>query len=544
MNMKTDTRPFRAFGAMFLAAVAVLLLAPGAAEAQDRPLRLSWQEFVKEPTRLASFRKGVEIMKARSQNPDHSSKEYRTSWEYWGAIHGFLGTRAGLTKAQYIQFLKSQGLWRDGDERFFEGLSDLTPPDLVATRTWGKCEHGTPYFFPWHRLYLFYFERVLRAAAGDDTLRLPYWDYTDPNQVSMPVEFTQPTYTDLQGQSVPNPLFDARRASQQITLDERATNIDDILPAPDFDSFRDPVENNVHGYVHCTVNDCPLPLMGAVPVSSNDPIFWVHHANIDRIWECWLAAGHQNPAGSFQDRAYTFLDENGAEVTRRVRDLFGPSSIVDYAYDHVTNCGRAAPAVAVRSFPEVQMAANPKEPKKSKAASALAAKPSTMGTVSGVKISSAVTKVPMELPKSGPKSTSMRDVLNESSPVPTTAELVLEGINYKAHPGSMFNIYLEKKSDPAQRQFVGTLSFFSTPMVPGMKQHHAAPSTRRVFDVTDSLRTLVGPSLKVEDVNVVFEATTGQAGSKPEEAAARFHPEVSDLSVAKVELRLKPVPSR
>src|ERR1041385_6121562 len=107
---------------------------------------------------------------------------------------------------------------------------------------WAQCQHSTPtaiaqYFFPWHRLYLFYFERVLQKAAGDATLRLPYWDYTDPANVAMPKEFTTPTYVDENGKTVSNPLYEARRAagwSGGSTLDPTITDIDRTPNNPDF----------------------------------------------------------------------------------------------------------------------------------------------------------------------------------------------------------------------------------------------------------------------------------------------------------------------
>jgi len=41
-----------------------------------------------------------------------------------------------------------------------------------------RCSHATWWFLPWHRAYLLAFERVLRAAAGDPGLTLPYWDWS------------------------------------------------------------------------------------------------------------------------------------------------------------------------------------------------------------------------------------------------------------------------------------------------------------------------------------------------------------------------------
>ena len=58
---------------------------------------------------------------------------------------------------------------------------------------WGTCQHSSGSrqadFWGWHRIYLYYFEKVLRWAPGDDTLNLPYWDYTDGKHLPLPRSF-------------------------------------------------------------------------------------------------------------------------------------------------------------------------------------------------------------------------------------------------------------------------------------------------------------------------------------------------------------------
>jgi tyrosinase len=42
--------------------------------------------------------------------------------------------------------------------------------------------------------------------------------------------------------------------------------------------------------------------MSGFNTAARDPIFWLHHANIDRLWEAWLALeDHANPTGSRWD---------------------------------------------------------------------------------------------------------------------------------------------------------------------------------------------------------------------------------------------------
>jgi hypothetical protein len=48
------------------------------------------------------------------------------------------------------------------------------------------------FFLSWHRMYIYFFERILRAASGDPNLALPYWNYSDPAQRALPVPFREP----------------------------------------------------------------------------------------------------------------------------------------------------------------------------------------------------------------------------------------------------------------------------------------------------------------------------------------------------------------
>jgi hypothetical protein len=57
----------------------------------------------------------------------------------------------------------------------------------------------------------------------------------------------------------------------------------------------------------------------------------------------------------------------------------------------------------------------------------------------------------------------------------------------------------------------------------------------RTFDVTDELRQIAASAADLQNVDVVFEATTGRGGGNAE---ARFDPR-SKVTVGKIELRIK-----
>lgn len=250
--------------------------------AQPVPLRVRKSFSSLTDEELAAFKKGVEVMKSR---PDDDP----TSWQFQANMHGML--------AQPTSELHRQ------------------------------CQHGTPYFFAWHRGYLCYFEKILRKASGDDKLTLPYWNWTE--QTVLPSAFRTPANDS-------NPLYQSGRTlndgsalpSQQLNFDLRRA-----LGELDYWRFQQMIEGSPHGAVHVWVGG----LMGGVPTSANDPIFWLHHGNVDRVWDLWLQSSSQreNPTNSqFLNQKFKYADENGQTVEVAVRDILS-SSQLGYRYDDI-----------------------------------------------------------------------------------------------------------------------------------------------------------------------------------------------------------------
>ena len=440
-------------------------------------VRMKFQDFVKDKNRLDALIKAIATMKSRSTTPP-TSADYRRSWDYWSAMHGFYGpdAQAGLLQDAINDSPANK-------RQYFKGLRDLTYPPTpagLAAKVWDKCQHGTPEFLTWHRIYLYYFETVLQQAANDKTLRLPYWDYTDPAQTQLPAQFAKPTLSD----GKPNPLYDPRRRSQTVKLDPNTTNIDNLLKKASFESFSPELEQQPHGTTHCAVGpDCPYPLMGDVPVAATDPIFWLHHANIDRIFECWLKRGGQVPA-DLKGISYSFVDASGNLVNLKFSNL--PTN---YTYDHVTNCGRKAiPPFrpTLQGLPKV----------------------TPLATVQGFQIGKVKAAARLAVTKPKPKTGPSTEAVSSAR-----TELVLDKITPEGAPGVLFDVFLETTEAKPRRQYVATISFF------GLK-HHAGKGGVSTFsrnvDVSDALQALKGPNGEIPEVKVVFEATDGTAGPKPE----------------------------
>lgn len=186
------------------------------------------------------------------------------------------------------------------------------------------CAHGAPGFFTWHRAYLMAFENALRTLGCHVTL--PYWDWSSGPSTGVPAACRQPTYVNRAGATAANPLFSGlrsgggqtnRRANIDTTAyDDLATSAQAAMTAATFASFQSQM-NGVHGGVHVRTGGD----MSSVPTAAYDPIFYLHHANIDRLWANWQAT-HPGPLpaaeASFQlqpfPRPYSLAWQTGSDV--------------------------------------------------------------------------------------------------------------------------------------------------------------------------------------------------------------------------------------
>ena len=242
----------------------------------------------------------------------------------------------------------------------------FTPQEIES---WNNCEHGSYFFFSWHRMYLYFFDRILRAAAGDPNLVLPYWNWTDPGQFTLPVAFRMPA-------NAGNPLYLAppgRPAA--LDLGTGGLNLGAVndafayydvafdSPAGSGDSFGGQIAspmfaNSPHGEFelqpHDAVHSALGGLMADPSTAAQDPVFWLHHANVDRMWNNWIAqgGGRRNPTDSaWLNTQFTFYDEAGHAVYLTGAEIVDTVGQLNYHYDdHPTALQVLYPSPAVTRF--------------------------------------------------------------------------------------------------------------------------------------------------------------------------------------------------
>ncbi|CAA6661363.1 unnamed protein product [Spirodela intermedia] len=212
--------------------------------------------------------------------------------------------------------------------------------------------HRSWLFFPWHRAFLFFHERILGKLIGDDTFALPYWNWDNPDGMVMP-EFVnegalnneQRDYTHL-----PSNVADLnyhvgeirRQPEQQVAVNLAFMYHQMVSGAKKPDLFLGckltagpegacngpgTIEGAPHNTLHTWVGSGLNPErenMGAFYSAARDPIFYPHHANIDRLWEVWRklreSAVPDFTESAWLDSSFTFYDENLRFVRIKVRD--------------------------------------------------------------------------------------------------------------------------------------------------------------------------------------------------------------------------------
>jgi len=148
---------------------------------------------------------------------------------------------------------------------------------LVDIHAQMHMQHTNARLLPWHRIFLLVFEQALRAVHPDVTV--PYWDWTQPGEESVPPWLTGVTPTVV----TPTRTINVTRSPGTTSdLAMIASNVPSILAMDDFDDFAANM-NGVHGGVHIWVGGS----MSLVSDSPADPIFWMHHGNLDRLWWVW-----------------------------------------------------------------------------------------------------------------------------------------------------------------------------------------------------------------------------------------------------------------
>jgi tyrosinase len=203
-------------------------------------------------------------------------------------------------------------------------------------------------------MYLHHFERMIMdhvaRLGGPTDWALPYWNYSrSAADRILPEAFRSGDLFVAQR----DPEANAGRAFAEaddtnITTALSETVFRGVTGNPGFGGLppanhggggpgKGRVESSPHDRMHVAISGPDASgFMGNFTRAPLDPIFWIHHCNIDRLWEVWINAGHTNPttADWLTDVSFPFHDSTGAVVNMTSAEVVDTKvSPLSYEYD-------------------------------------------------------------------------------------------------------------------------------------------------------------------------------------------------------------------
>lgn len=460
-----------------------------------------------------------------------------TSWLYLGAIHGF-----------------DKDLW------ISHGLITADtplPPQAEQDKFWNQCQHQSWYFLPWHRGYLQAFENIVRATVvelkGPSDWTLPYWNYnevaTHPLSVTLPRPFYDATLPD-DGSKNPLALPDLRfgNVDGRVIIDPLKINLKSLNIAlftggstggtPGFggpETFfhfdgdvNGGLESNPHNPVHIAVGGYINKkdaqgkvvqyegLMSDPQMAGVDPVFWLHHANIDRLWQVWLDRdpAHQNPTDPAWvegpppgGRPFIMPAPDGSTYTYIVSQMISLEEL-GYTYQDLT-APRVLNAQASLAATKVEAVAV----SDTKVTELLGA------NAQPIKLLGSRIESPVRLDKPGiakvAKNLSSRSLLTAGNAAPLPQEQVylnLENIRGNLNAVSL-SVYVNLPDGASPEAYpelcAGDIALFGVRVASQKDEGHAGAGLTEVLDITDIVNRLnVNGDLDLEHLNVSLFAST------------------------------------
>ncbi len=192
---------------------------------------------------------------------------------------------------------------------------DIPPKEALADDI-----HHTRAFLPWHRAFLYFHERLLARRLGED-FRLPVWQWE--SEAAVPAFYqslSAPFVTGpLRKRSLPSAFSDCYLRAWLVTR-----HFEDFAGSANAGY----AEVGAHGAVHALLGGA----MGNLDVAAADPLFFSHHANVDRYWWHWYTKLRLPATDDFRNEYLYFYDLNGKLGKIKSDNLLDPTAL-GYKYD-------------------------------------------------------------------------------------------------------------------------------------------------------------------------------------------------------------------
>ncbi|GMN72513.1 hypothetical protein TIFTF001_054742 [Ficus carica] len=394
--------------------------------------------------------------------------------------------------AKYNEALKRMRELPDTDPRSFSQQADIhcaycnSAYDQTGYPGVELQVHNSWLFFPFHRWYLYFYERILGSLIGDPTFAIPFWNWDHPGGIAMPAMFTSDKNSalyDVNRSIAHQPPFlldldyskskDAGKIPQfKDQVDENNTimyrqmvsgaKTQSLFFGGDFRAGEQPenspgsIEATPHTPIHIWSGNEKNKFgenMGNFYSAGRDPMFYAHHGNVDRMWSIWKSLPGKKRTDitdpDWLNSAFLFYDQNKNLVRVTVADSLDTKRL-GYVYEQVD-------LPWLKSKPKSGTTSKAKKVGISVGVSAATAAESVKGLTPLTNFPIALTKVTTVLVPRPKKGRSKAEKEEEEE------ILVIEGIDYDRNSVVKFDVYVndEDEGGPDKSEFAG--SFVTVP---------------------------------------------------------------------------------
>ncbi|KAG6554730.1 hypothetical protein Mapa_003749 [Marchantia paleacea] len=265
--------------------------------------------------------------------------------------------------------------------------------------------HFTWLFFPWHRLFLYFHERILQKLLEDPEFSLHFWNFDNGLSADAPANtsanasvtsdddhggcykpghfvppiYNQPATSVFEGSRSPR-AFDAARPVD-LSLDTTAGDSDSTFANKTLEEtvrrnrqvmhrsliragnstrsffgteYRAGVARVLHAglgsgtvekWLHVSVHSYIGGKLFPTHTAPSDPLFYPFHANVDRLWQVWheLGCDHRDPSDpDWLGAEFLLWDENAVLRRVQVRNILRIEDL-GYTYEQVNDASWISP---------------------------------------------------------------------------------------------------------------------------------------------------------------------------------------------------------
>jgi tyrosinase len=403
---------------------------------------------------------------------------------------------------------------------------------LADSRNWlsqakihaDHCHHNDVEFLHWHRHYIRFFEKICAALCENPNFTLPYWNWSK-NSGLIPAPFFDRPELNVEHWNDPG-QYDGAAWGPVDTVGRRGLDkshglisdpirggpftlaaVNGLKTLPTIDDFWPALMGNPHNTAHRLVGATRTGKGGHMGdgLSPLDPIFWLHHCMVDRVWAEWQRSGHvtSDPGADYSGQ---FFEADGSSAKATSTGAMDIANL-NYTYDiFQTAQPTLGAASALSRFSTEQIE------------DLLRAGPtSTIGSAGNTADSRAnfETAINVQVPSLATHAAEMRTLARNGLTLSNQRVLArLSDVEGPQTPDLLVNVfincpYLSPGTPFSDPHYAGTFSFFggtkTMERMPGMN------SQTYVVDITGPVRET---GFAAENIKVQFMPITAAADSK------------------------------